>query len=291
MFDLYANVIVGGLLLGAVYALMATGLNIIFGVMRLVNFAHGEMVVIGMYIGYGIWKATGASPMWAVPLAAIALFALGYAFQRWIANDFVGRPQHAQFILFIALALVITGLNSMIFGPDARGVQSEASFAVYHLGALRFDAVRTHAALAALVLIAALWAWLKYSLTGKALHAAAENQVGGRAIGIRIPHLFALTAGLGCACAGAAGALIAPVFDTQPYLAADFTLLAFIIVIVGGLASLPGALLGGLLIGVAEGLAAATVAPSAKALFSYGLLILVILLRPAGLLGRVGSAH
>lgn len=291
MLELYANVIVNGLLVGAVYALMATGLNVIFGVMRLVNFAHGEMVVVGMYVGWGFWKATGASPLLAVPIAAIALFALGYGFQRWVGNDFVKRPQHAQFILFIALALCLTGISAMMFGPDPRGIQSEASFAVYNVLGLRFDGVRTQAAAAALVLMAALWAWLRFTLTGKALHAAAENQVGGQAIGIRIPHLFALTAGIGCACAGAAGALISQVFDTQPYLAADFTLLAFIIVIVGGLASLPGALVGGLAIGVAEALAAALIAPSAKSLFSYGLLILILLLRPWGLLGQPGRAH
>ena len=282
---------INGLLVGAVYALMATGLNIIFGVMRMVNFAHGEMVVVGMYIGYGLWKTTGLSPLFAVPLAALALFALGYCFQRWLANDFVSKPQHAQFILFIALALALTGIQSMMFGPDPRGIQSEASFQVYEAFGLRFDGVRTHAAAAAVVLMIALWAWLRFTLTGKALHAAAENQVGGQAIGIRIPHLFAVTAGIGCACAGVAGALIAPIFDTQPYMAADFTLLAFIIVIVGGLASLPGALVGGLAIGVAEALAAATIAPSAKALFSYGLLILILLLRPVGLLGVPGRAH
>jgi branched-chain amino acid transport system permease protein len=127
--------------------------------------------------------------------------------------------------------------------------------------------------------------WLRFSMTGKAMRAAAENIVGGRAIGMRIPHLFALTAGIGMACAGTAGALIAPLYDTNPYLAGEFTLIAFIVVIVGGLASLPGALLGGLLIGVSEALAAVVIEPSAKSLFSYALLIVVLLARPAGLFG------
>lgn len=286
MLEFYGNVIVGGLLLGAVYALLATGLNVIFGVMRMVNFAHGEMVVIGMYVGYGTWKFTGASPLLAVPLAAAVLFAIGYLFQRFVANRFVEAPQHMQFILFIALALIITGLHAVFFGPDPRGIQSAASFEVYQLGMLRFDAVRTHAAVASLLLVAGLWAWFRYSLTGRAIEAAAENRIGGQAIGIRIPHLFALTAGLGYACAGAAGALVAPMFDVQPYLGSEFTLVAFIIVIVGGLASLPGALVGGLLIGLAEALAATVVDPSMKSLFSYALLVLVILLRPQGLFGK-----
>jgi branched-chain amino acid transport system permease protein len=258
---------------------------VIFGALRVVNFAHGEMVVIGMYVGYGFWKVTGVSPVAAVPLAALVLFALGYGFQRLIGNRFLDAPAHFQFILFIALALIITGIHAMLFGPDPRGVQSAALFEVYRIAGLRLDAVRTHAALASLVLIAALWAWLRFTLTGKAIQAAAENQIGGQAIGIRIPQLFALTAGVGFACAGAAGALVAPLFDTHPYLAPEFTLIAFIIVIVGGLASLPGALLGGLLIGLAEALAATLVAPSMKSLFSYALLAAVILLRPQGLLG------
>lgn len=287
MLEFYGNVVVGGLLLGAVYALLATGLNVIFGVMRMVNFAHGEMVVIGMYVGYGVWAWTGASALVAAPIAALLLFVLGYLFQRFLGNRFVEAPQHMQFILYIAIALMITGINAVWFGPDPRGIQSAASFEVYQLGVIRFDAVRTQAAAASLLLVAALWAWFRFSLTGKAIEAAAENRVGGQAIGIRIPHLFALTAGLGFACAGAAGALVAPMFDVQPYLGAEFTLVAFIIVIVGGLASLPGALVGGLLIGLAEALAATVVPPSMKSLFSYGLLVLVILLRPQGLFGKV----
>lgn len=286
MLELYAGAIINGLMIGAVYALIATGLNIIFGVMRMVNFAHGEMVVIGMYIGTVLWKYAGLPPAAAVPIAMLLMFAFGYGFQRAVGNDFVDKPQHVQFVLFIALALIITGLHAVIFGPDPRGIDAGASFSVYRVGTLRIDATRLHAAAGAIAIVLALWAWLRFSLTGKALQAAAENIVGGQAIGIPIAHVFALTMGLGAACAGAAGALIAPLYDTNPYLAGEFTLTAFIIVIVGGLASLPGALLGGLLIGAAEALAALLITPSAKSLLSYGLLIAVLLLRPEGLLGR-----
>ncbi len=286
MFDLYANVIINGLMIGAIYALIATGLNVVFGVMKVVNFAHGELVVIGMYTGYVLWKFLGLSPIATLPIAMLGMFALGYGFQRVIGNAFVDRPQHIQFALYISVAMIITGLHAVTFGPDPRGIQSAASFAVYRVGPLRLDAVRLHAALTSLAVVAALWAWLRYSIMGKSLHAAADNLVGGRAIGIRIDHVFAVTAGLGAACAGAAGAMIAPLYDTNPYLAGEFTLTAFIIVIVGGLASLPGALLGGLVIGMSEAVAALLITPSAKSLFSYGLLILVLLLRPEGLLGR-----
>ena len=291
MLELYSSVLINGLMIGAVYALIATGLNIIFGVMRVVNFAHGEMVVVGMYLGYALWKFAGVGPAVSVPIAMLLMFGLGYAFQRAVGNAFVSRPQHVQFVLYIALALIITGLHAILFGPDPRGIQSAASFAVYRVGPLRIDATRLHAALAALVIMGALWLWLGRSMTGMALKAAADNLTGGKAIGIRIDHVFAVTAGIGMACAGAAGALIAPLYDTTPYLAAEFTLTAFIVVIVGGLASLPGALLGGLLIGVSEALAAVLFSPSAKSLLSYGLLIAVLLLKPAGLLGERGAAR
>jgi branched-chain amino acid transport system permease protein len=284
MTQLYISVVVNGLMIGAIYALVAVGLNIIFGVMRVVNFAHGEMVVIGMYIGYALWKYAGLPPAAAVPVAMATMFTAGYVFQRLLGNDFVDKPQHVQFVFYIGLALAITGLNAIIFGPDPRGIEAAASFAVYTVGPARIDASRLHAALAALALIAGLWAWLRLSLTGKAMQAAAENIVGGRVIGIRIPHLFALTSGIGMACAGTAGALIAPLYDATPYLAGEFTLTAFIIVIIGGLASLPGALLGGLLIGLSEAVAALFIEPSAKSLLSYALLILVLLLRPSGLM-------
>ena len=286
MTALYLNVLASGALIGVVYALIALGLTIIFGVMRIVNFAHGEMVVIGMYVGYGMWLATQLPPWSLAPFAALVLFLLGYVLQRGIVNAFIDRPQHAQFILFIALALVITGLHLVLFGPDPRSVQVADSLRSYVVGPFRLDVVRTQAALGALVLIGALLLFLQRSTLGRSIRAAADNLVGAQVIGIRIRQVYAVTAGIGMACAGAAGALISPMFDTQPFLATDFTLIAFIIVIVGGLGSVTGALIGGVLIGLAEAVAAVIVSPALKTTFSYWLLVLVLLLRPNGLFGE-----
>jgi branched-chain amino acid transport system permease protein len=289
MSGVYLNAIVGGVLMGVVYALIATGLTIIFGVMRIVNFAHGEMVVAGMYIGYLCQKWLGLPAMPAALVAAIIMFAFGYALQLFVVNRFIQRPQHAQFILFIGFALAITGLHLMIFGADSRSVDSTAGFDTVSLGPLRLDLVRLQAALCAAVVMAVLAAFLRFSIFGQAIRAAADNLTGAAAIGLRIPRVFAITSGIGVACAGVAGALITPIFDTQPFLAVDFTLLAFITVIVGGLGSLSGALLGGILIGASESIAALLIAPAMKSLFSYALLLLVILLRPQGLFGARDS--
>jgi branched-chain amino acid transport system permease protein len=283
---LYLNVIAGGILIGIVYALIALGLTIIFGVMRIVNFAHGEMVVIGMYVGYGIWSVTRIPPWIIAPVAALALFAFGYVLQRAIVNAFIDRPQHAQFILFIALALIITGLHLVLFGPDSRPIETIESMQSYTIGPLRLDVVRSQAALMALVFIAGLILFLRQSTFGRSIRAAADNLIGAQVIGIRIRSVYAVTAGIGMACAGAAGALVAPIFDTQPFLATDFTLIAFIIVIVGGLGSLTGALLGGILIGLSEAVAALVFSPALKTVFSYALLVVVLIWRPNGLFGE-----
>lgn len=286
MATLYLNVIAGGILIGIVYALIALGLTIIFGVMRIVNFAHGEMVVIGMYVGYGLWSVTKIPPWMIAPAAALVLFVLGYALQRAIVNSFIDRPQHSQFILFISFALIITGLHLVFFGPDPRPIGMIESMQSYAIGPLHLDVVRSQAALMALAFVAALILFLQQSTFGRSIRAAADNLIGARVIGIRVHTVYSVTAGIGMGCAGAAGTLVAPIFDTQPFLATDFTLIAFIIVIVGGLGSLTGALLGGVLIGLSEALAALTISPALKTVFSYALLALVLVWRPNGLFGE-----
>jgi branched-chain amino acid transport system permease protein len=286
MFDLYANVVASGVLMGLVYALVALGLTIMFGVMKMVNFAHGEMVVIGMYLGYSLWAAFGISPWLGMPLAAVLMFALGYLLQAALVNRFISRPAHIQFILFIGLAFVITGVQLMIFGPDTRSIGGSASFEVARLGLLRLDMARLQGGALALLLLLLVLAFLRFSTTGASIRAAADNQIGAQAIGLRVKRVYAVTAGIGLACAGAAGALVAPIFDVQPMLAEGFTMIAFITVIIGGLGSLTGALVGGILIGVSESLAALLINPAMKSMISYGLLIAMLLIRPEGMFGK-----
>jgi branched-chain amino acid transport system permease protein len=283
---LYLNIIVAGLLTGAVYGLMALGLSVIFGVIRVVNFAHGEMMVVGMYAAYLIATRIGLDPIAALPLVTAGLFLLGYALQRLLINRYIARPEHEQFLLLLAVATIITASLLMGFGPDARNVQLDYAYDSYQLGPLLLDKVRVLAAASAVLGVAALWAFFKLTRTGKAIRACADNQVGAQVVGLDVKRLYAVTFGIGAACVGAAGCLMLLLIDVQPYIATDYTLLAFIIVILGGLGSMPGALLGGLLVGVSEALSGFVVDPSLKSAFSFALLILVLLVRPQGLLGR-----
>jgi branched-chain amino acid transport system permease protein len=283
---LYLNIIIAGLLTGAVYGLMALGLSVIFGVIRVVNFAHGEMMVLAMYAAYLANRQTGIDPLLFLPGATILLFLIGYGLQRGLINRYIARPDHEQFLLLLAIATIITASLLMGFGPDARNVQLQYAYDSYEVAGVLLDKVRVLAAAGALIGVAALTAFFRFTRTGKAIRACADNQVGAQVVGLDVKRLYAITFGLGAACVGAAGCLLLLLIDVQPYIAPDYTLLGFIIVILGGLGSMPGALLGGLLVGVSEALSGFIIEPSFKSALSFALLILVLLVRPQGLLGR-----
>ena len=285
-FDLVANVVIAGVLTGLVYGLMALGLSVIFGVVRVVNFAHGEMMTLAMYGATVLFAAWGLDPFLAMLPVALAFFVLGYALQAGFVNRFITRPEHSQFMLMLAVAIVLVNALLVAFGPDARNVQVDYQLESFEIGKILIDKARLYAAAAALIGAAALFGFFKFSLTGKAIRACADNYLGAKVVGLNVKHLYAFTFGLGAACVAVAGCAMVLLVDVTPPLGPAYTLLAFVIVIVGGLGSMGGALLGGVLIGVSEALAGLFIVPSAKSMFSFGLLILVLLFRPQGLLGR-----
>jgi len=285
-FELILNIVAAGLLTGLVYGLMALGLSAIFGVMRVVNFAHGDMMVVAMYGAYVISTGAGLTPVQALPFVALVMFVFGFLLQRFLINRFLQATEHVQFLLLLGVAMILTNGSLMLFGPDARNIQLDASFESYSFGPLLLDKVRVMAAGLAGLSAASLWAFFRYTTTGKAIRACADNQLGAQVVGLNINRLYAITFGVGTACVGAAGSLLLMLVDVHPHLSTDFTLLGFIIVILGGLGSLGGALLGGVVVGLSEALSGILLAPSLKSMFSFGLLILVLLVRPQGLLGK-----
>jgi len=277
---------VKGLLTGMVYSLMALGLTVIFGVMRVVNFAHGEMMVVAMYLAVMSFALIGIDPMIAlVPIAAI-LFAFGYGLQRTVINRFINVPEHMQFILMLAVAIILVNACLLLAGPDAQGVQLDYALDSFEIGDFLVDKVRVYAAIGSLAIAFLLYLFFSRTRTGKAIRAAADNYTGALVVGLDVKRLYAITFGIGAACVGAAGALTIMLVQVQPFLALEYTLLAFTIVIIGGLGSLRGAIAGGLLIGLSEAVAGFLLEPSLKSVFSFGLLILVLLIRPQGLFGK-----
>jgi branched-chain amino acid transport system permease protein len=279
------NVVVSGIFTGTIYGLMALGLSTIFGVMRLVNFAHGEIMTLAMYaavLAFGRWAL---DPFVGMPIAVLLFAGLGYGLQRGLINRFIRRPENAQMLLMIALAAIIANTLLLVFGPDAKSVQPHYALDSYAVGPILVDKGRAYAALAAVTATALVAAFFRFTLTGKAIRACADNPLGAEVSGLPVAHLYAVTFGLGSACVAASGFAMVSLVDVTPSLGSSYTLLAFVIVIVGGLGSMVGALLGGLLISVSEALAGLLIAPSAKSMVSFGLLVAVLLIRPRGLMG------
>ena len=284
--DVYLNVAVAGILTGLVYGLMALGLSVIFGVVRVVNFAHGEMMSIAMFLTIVLYTALHLDPLvMLVPVAAV-LFVFGYALQVGLINPFIGRPEHSQFLLLVAIGLIIVNVLLIVFSPDARTVQTSYAFDSFQIGALIIDATKLYAGTAAIVVAALLFAFFRFAPLGKAIRACADNYVGALVVGLDVKRLYALTFGIGAACVGAAGVMMTLIVDVTPMIGPAYTLLAFVIVITGGLGSMAGALLGGLLIGVTEALAGLLFTPSAKSMFAFAILVVVLLFRPQGILGK-----
>lgn len=284
--DLYLNVAIGGVLTGLVYGLMALGLSVIFGVVRVVNFAHGEMMTMAMYAVITVFAALHLDPLVMLVPVAAAMFVFGYLVQAGLINPFITRPEHSQFLLLVAIATIITNVLLILFGPDAKTVQVAYAFDSYQIGKIIIDATKLYAGIAAIAVAAALVAFFQYTRLGIAIRACADNYTGAQVVGLDVKRLYALTFGLGAACVGAAGTILLLIFDVTPSAGPAYTLLAFVIVITGGLGSMPGALVGGVLIGFTEAMAGLLFTPSAKTMFSFAILVLVLLLRPQGIMGR-----
>ena len=285
-FDVYLNVAVAGILTGLVYGLMALGLSVIFGVVRVVNFAHGEMMSMAMYIAVVLFSNFHLDPLvMLVPIAAV-MFVFGYALQAGLINPFITRPEHSQFLLLVAVAIIIVNVLLIVFGPDAHTVQTAYAYDSFQLGPLIVDASKFYAGAAAILFAALLFTFFRLAPLGKAIRACADNYTGALVVGLDVNRLYALTFGIGAACVGAAGVIMTLIVDVTPMIGPTYTLLAFVIVITGGLGSMPGALLGGVLIGLTEAFAGLLFTPSAKSMFAFGILVLVLLLRPQGILGR-----
>ena len=285
-FDLVVNVLIAGTLTGLVYGLMALGLSVIFGVVRVVNFAHGEMMTVAMYAATVVFALLKLDPFIVAAPVAATFFVFGYLLQAGLINPFITRPEHSQFMLLVAVAIIVGNALLMVFGPDARNLQVDYQLDSFELGRILIDKARLYAAGAAVFTATGLFVFFKKTKTGKAIRACADNYLGAKVVGLNVKHYYALTFGLGGVCVAIAGCALVLLVDVTPPLGPYYTLLAFVIVIVGGLGSMTGALLGGVLIGVSEALAGLFITPSAKSMFSFGLLILVLLFRPQGLLGK-----
>lgn len=283
---LIGQALLNGVLTGGVYSLMAIGLTLIFGVMRVVNFAHGDMMVWGMYLTWLLATRAGIDPYVGFSVSAAALFVFGIVVERGLVDRIIEAPHEMQILLMLGVALVLENGALMMFGPEPQRVRSSLTLATLWLGPLFFDVARLVTFAVAIGLTLALYLFLFRTDLGATIRAAADNPYGALVIGADVPRVYATAFGVGAGCVGAAGGLVAPFLPFQPSFGLSASVTSFNIVIIGGMGSLSGAFLGGLLVSVAESLGAVLLAPSLKELVSFSLLIIVLLLRPAGIFGK-----
>lgn len=277
-----------GLLQGGVYALVACGLTLIYGVMKIVNFAHAEFLTLGMYLAIAAFEL-GASPYLVAAFVFAAVAVLGASLQALLIRPALAHPQINQMLITIGLSTMMIGTMQWVWGPNNQVLKLEWSGQALEIGGVRLTYVRLIAFGAAAAIAGVAWWFLKHTRTGMAMRAASQNPQSARLMGIDVARANLITFGVGTGLAALAGVLIAPAFFANPTFGTDYFILpAFVIVVLGTMGNFAGALIGGLLIGVAEGLGGLLFGPALRQLVSLLLFVVVLLFLPRGLFrGRV----
>jgi branched-chain amino acid transport system permease protein len=278
--------IVNGLTTGAVYALVALGLTLIYGVLHIINFAHGALLMLALYGTYFLFALLGIDPYLAIPVMVPAMFALGYGLQRWIIGPAGHGRDETVMLVTLGLSVVIENGALFLWSATTRTIETPYSFATVDLGIALVPVPKAVAFAAALLITLCLWAAMRWTDTGKAIRALAREPQGARLVGIDVAHLYAMSFGIGVACLGAAACLLLPSYYASPQIGGAFVLVAFTIVVLGGMGSFGGALAGGLVIGVAESLGGLFFGESLGKLGIFVIFIAVLLFRPTGLFGQ-----
>ena len=278
--------VLNGLMMGAVYALVALGLTLIYGVLHIINFAHGALLTAAMFAAYFAYSVFGLDPYAAAVVLTPLFFGLGYVLQRFV----IGPASHGEErnVLLVTLGLAVVIENGLLyaFRADTRTLNLDYAFNVVDLGVAFIPVPRVIAFAVVLILALILWAVLSLTDTGKAIRAVAKEKLGAELTGIDVAHIYAVTFGLGTACLAIAACLLIPTYYVNPHAGNAFVLIAFTIVVLGGMGSVVGALLGGLFIGVVESLSGLYLGESLGQIGIFVIFILVLLLRPRGLFGE-----
>jgi branched-chain amino acid transport system permease protein len=277
---LLAQILLNGLLLGGLYGLMALGMALVWGVLNIVNLAHGAFVMLGGYCVYFLFAGLGVDPFAALPAAMLAMFALGYLLQRYVLNLIIRSAQLNTLLITFGLDVVLTYLAQLAFTADFRTINPSYAGANLTVFGLTLPLLRLAAFVAALLLASLLWIVLQRTRLGRAIRATAQNLTAARLYGVDPARLYAVTFGLGAALAGAAGGLYGMVSQVTPYIGATLTAKSFVIAIMGGLENPFGIVLGGIVIGIIEALAAIYVGPTFTDAISFGLLVVILVARP-----------
>ena len=284
--SIFVQALISGILIGGVYALIGIGLTIIFGVMRVINFAHGDIQMVGMYLTYFIFTLLHIDPFLSIVITIPLMFAFGAFLQKVVINRVLGALPQNQILLTIGLGLIMSNTTMLAFTSDYRILTTSYSSSSIHVAGISISTpLLLSFAVTAVITMALYWFLLKTD-TGQAIRATAQDREAATLMGINVKRMSILAFGIGSALAGTAGALIAPTYYIFPQVGSTFTLKAFVIVVLGGMGSVIGATLGGVLIGVAESIGGVYFGGGWKDVVVFVLFLLVLLFKPSGLLGK-----
>jgi len=288
-FSLIFQAIIGGLLMGGVLSLVAIGLSLIFGVMNIINFAHGALLMVGMYIAFFAFQFLHLDPFLSIVLSMPLLVLCGMLIQKVVINPVLNAAHINQLLLTLGLWLFIENLAAQIFGVSDRSVMTTYSTSTISLGGAYISITRLIASLLALVINYLLYLFLKRTKTGKAIRAAAEEKIAAQLVGINVNRINLIAFGIGSACAGAAGSIVLTFYPVSPHVGHVFLITAFVVIMLGGGSNLMGVFWAALIIGLAESLGQVLlVLPASSAqIISFGILIIILIFKPAGLFGVV----
>lgn len=274
-----------GLMLGGLYAMISVGLTLIFGITRVINFAHGEFLMVGMYLVYLVTTQLGVHPYASVLLAVPALFVMGALTQKLVIERLRNSDEHVQIFATVGLSIALINLALLIFGADIANTPSSGlrhSVGVGTVGVLTGQLVIFFSSI---VLVIGLHLLLTRTRLGRAIRATAQNRAAAQLMGINVSRVYVLTFGLGAACVGIAAVLVAPLYPASPTIGTYFVLIAFVVVVMGGLGSITGAFIAALVIGLVDAFAGYYLGSDLKEVAVFGIFLLVLIFRPSGLFG------
>jgi branched-chain amino acid transport system permease protein len=286
MFETIVQAVINGLLIGGIYALVSIGVTLIFGVVKIVNFAQGEFVMLGMYISYYLATQFGIDPILSLVVSMPVLFLIGVVVQHVLIRRVLGPNDMPQIFLTFALSLLLLNLALMLFTANYRTVHTSYSDAALHLGGLYIPVAKLIAFAVAMGLSAALWLFLHTTDLGRAMRAASQNRDVATLMGINPNRVFAAAFGAALALAGAAGSLLMPFYSAYPFVGQTFVLMAFVAVVLGTLGNVIGALIASLMMGIAESLGIQFVGADSGLIVVFAMLLLTLAFRPNGLGSR-----
>ena len=281
----YVQILINGILLGGLYACMAIGFSVIWGVMNIINLAHGSMIIMGAYITYWLWKEWGIDPFATIPVSAAALFLFGFFLQKYLLNRVVAASVFLSLILTFGLDMVLTNTHLVLFEADPRAVHTGYATDSLHVGSLFVPYGRLAVFGVAILLTLSLVLFMNRTRTGNAIKATSFDVEAAQLSGMNTGRVYSITFGIGAMMAGIAGSLIATVYQFSPVSSVGYTTKAFVVVILGGLGSIPGAIVGGLILAIAEDYTGYW-RPGYIELVSFSLLLIVLVTRRRGILGK-----